>query len=117
MISVKDITSKKEERDGIVYIDVLDCEKFRLTGLPWKNSNGNYHRLDDRMNDKLSPGLKVRSNNTSGAQVSFKTDSSVFSVHIVRNTPGAYVRRRNGWNGYLHRLGQRKEILARLLLL
>lgn len=87
MISVKDITSKKEERDGIVYIDVLDCEEFRLTGLPWKNTNGNYHRLDDRMNDKLSPGLKVRSNNTSGAQVSFKTDSSVFSVHIVRNTP------------------------------
>ena len=39
MISVKDITSKKEERDGIVYIDVLDCEKFRLTGLPWKNSS------------------------------------------------------------------------------
>lgn len=32
MISVKDITSKKEERDGIVYIDVLDCEEFRLTG-------------------------------------------------------------------------------------
>ena len=38
MIFVKDISSEKEERDGIVYIDVFDCGHFRLTGLPWKET-------------------------------------------------------------------------------
>lgn len=87
MIFVKDISSEKEERDGIVYIDVFDCGHFRLTGLPWKETKRNYHRLDDRMADILPTGLKRRTNSTSGAQVSFKTDSSVISVHIVRNSP------------------------------
>ena len=119
MSSVKDITSKKEERDGIVYIDVLDC-KFRLTGLPWKNSNGNYyHRLDDRINDKLSPGLKVRSNNIEARRSLAKRIPSVFSVHIVRNTPriyGAYVRR-NATGGTDIYIGSGKEKFWHVLLL
>ncbi len=87
MISVADIKSQKEERDGVCYIDVLSCPYFRITGLPWLKTNGNYHRIDDRLEGVLSEGLKIRSNNTSGVQVSFKTNSNVFSVHIVRDKP------------------------------
>lgn len=87
MILVKDIKNGAEERNGYVYLDVLESDVLRVTGLPWKDTNKNYHRLDDRLGDQLSVGLKIRTNNTSGAQVSFKTDSTRLSVHIVRNTP------------------------------
>ena len=95
MISVKDITSKKEERDGIVYIDVLDeRQTFARSESTFKQHIGRAGLFQNGFFCFLG---------------SYRPQHS--------RIYGAYVRRRNGWNGYLYRLGQRKEVLARLLLL
>lgn len=75
------------EDNGVVFIDALHCPVFRLTGLPFLETNGNYHRLDDRLSDKLSEGLTIRSNNTSGVQLAVRTDSRLVGLRVKLDSP------------------------------
>ena len=66
---------------GLVWLDSL-TSPVRISGLPWLASNGNFHRLDDRHMSEYSDGLKMLTTNTSGAQISFRTDSRRIGVKV-----------------------------------
>ena len=73
--------------DGLVYLEVRDTPRIRLTGLLWKDKNKNYHRMDDEFTEEYNPGIKRRSAHTAGVQASFRTDSEKIGVHMVLDDP------------------------------
>ncbi|MBQ7715185.1 MAG: SGNH/GDSL hydrolase family protein [Clostridia bacterium] len=69
------------DKNGLVYFDAFTAP-VRISGLPWRETNGNYHRMDDRFSDEYNDGVRVLSSNTAGAQISFKTDSKRIGVKV-----------------------------------
>ena len=75
------------DENGLVFADALSSPLFRITGLPFLAVNGNYHRLDDRLSDKFSKGLALRTNNTSGVQLSVRTSSDAVGLRVKLDNP------------------------------
>jgi len=81
MKRVKELYPDAEPVNGFIFFDALRAP-VRITGLPWIKTNGNYRRLDDRYFDEYPEGLKMLTDCTSGAQISFKTDSKRVAVRV-----------------------------------
>lgn len=79
--------AKRVGEDGLVYLDVRAVPQIRLSGLAWKEKNGNYHRMDDAFESEYTLGVNIRSNNTSGVQATVKTNTKTIGVHMVLNKP------------------------------
>lgn len=75
------------DSEGMLFIDAFTAPQFRLSGLAWKEKNGNYHRMDDAYLDQYSVGVVRRSNNTSGVQLTLRTNTKRIAVHIVLDDP------------------------------
>ncbi len=86
MKNVSDLSLTPDE-NGLVWLDAMTCDEVRLTGLPWKEKNKNYHRMDDEYFDDYPLGVQIRSNNTSGVQATVRTDSRRIALHIKLNKP------------------------------
>lgn len=68
--------------EGLYYFDAA-TSPVRISGLPWRATNGNWDRLDNRRNDEYNDGLVMLSHNTSGVQISFKTTSEKLGVRVT----------------------------------
>ena len=88
-MKTKDIRASVAE-NGLCYFDAL-TSPVRVSGLPFKETNGNWNRLDDRLTDRYPDGLKMLTECTSGAAVSFTTDSKRLAVRVdaIENHKGA----------------------------
>ena len=69
------------DAQGLVYFDAFSSP-VRISGLPWRATNGNYHRMDDRLADRYNEGVRTLSANTAGVQISFTTDSKRIGVKV-----------------------------------
>ena len=74
--------AKRTDSDGLYYFDPM-TSNVRISGLPWLSTNRNYHRMDDRLYEKFSYGVRALSANTAGVQDSFKTDSRRLGVRVT----------------------------------
>ena len=81
MKTIRELYPDKEIRNGFIYFDALTAP-VRISGLPWLKTNGNYRRLDDRYFDEYPEGLQMLTDCTSGAQISFKTDSKRVGIRV-----------------------------------
>ena len=90
MISVDSFRTYHDGASGLDYFDAL-TSPVRISGLPFIKTNGNWNRLDNRLTDKYPDGIKMLTECTSGAAISFKTDSKRLSVKVdvIRNHKGA----------------------------
>ena len=87
---VKDISGSIIGDKGLCWFDPL-TSPVRISGLPFLKTNGNWNRLDNRLTDSYPDGLKMLTECTSGATVSFKTDSKRIAVKVdgILNHKGA----------------------------
>ena len=65
--------------EGLYYVSGLS-EPIRITGLAWREVNGNLHRLRADMLAHVNNGLRELSPHTAGVQASFRTNSKRVSV-------------------------------------
>ena len=63
-------------------VTYVDCTKLpvKITGFPWLEENGNFHRLPDKYEDKYGVKLNALRKCASGGAVRFKTDSHLLGV-------------------------------------
>lgn len=89
-MKLKDFPNTTMGAGGLCYFDPL-TSPVRISGLPFLGTNGNWNRLDNRLTDKYPDGLKMLTECTSGATVSFKTDSKRIAVNVdgIINHKGA----------------------------
>lgn len=86
-MKVESLMKNELSPEGLVFLDALTTQPFRVSGLAWKEKNGNYHRMDDAFTSEYSQGVLIRSNNTSGVQVTLRTNTKKIGVRVVLNKP------------------------------
>lgn len=69
------------DESGLVYIDCFSAP-VRISGLPWREKNQNYHRMDDSLNHLYNFGVRGLSPCTAGVQISFKTNSKKIGIKV-----------------------------------
>ncbi len=65
--------------ENLLYIEIRNAP-VKITGFPWLEENGNYHRLPDKFEDKYSLKLNTLRKCASGGAVRFKTNSHLLGV-------------------------------------
>lgn len=73
--------ARASDDGGLLYFDAF-CAPLRISGLPFRAVNGNWHRMDDRLADEYNPGVRTLSANTAGVTVSFRTNSKRIAVKV-----------------------------------
>ncbi len=74
-------TAFKQEADdeNLIYVEIRNLP-VKITGFPWIEENGNYHRLPDRFEDKYSIKLNNLRKCASGGAVRFRTNSHLLGI-------------------------------------
>ena len=71
---------KQEANDeNLIYVECRNLP-IKITGFPWLEENGNYHRLPDKFEDKYSIKLNNLRKCASGGAVRFRTNSHLLGV-------------------------------------
>jgi len=75
-----DTAFKQEANDeNLIYVECRNLP-VKITGFPWLEENGNYHRLPDKFENKYSLKLDTMRKCASGGAVRFRTNSHLLGV-------------------------------------